>query len=360
MKVVIAGGGTGGHLYPGIALAETFLKLQAETQILFIGTSQGIGSSPIPKKGFLFETVAATGFVGKGILARVKAIGAIPIGLLQALKILKNFGPQLVIGIGGYVAVPVMLAATLLRIKRVILEPNVVPGLVNKMVAPLCHLVVTAFEASNDKLYSTKIQRLGIPVRPEITQAKPPRQKEDIQTLLILGGSQGAKSINRAMIESLPFLAEKKSQLSIIHQTGKSDFESIQTEYDQAKFNAKVSPFIDDMASAYSEADLIISRAGAGTLSEIGVVGKPALLIPFPYAGGHQIENAKAFVAIGAAVMVLDQDLRGERLAALILSLLSESVRLENMALAAKTQGKPKAAEEIVTQCIALATDRRI
>ncbi len=354
MKVVIAGGGTGGHLYPGIALAQTFMNLQPETQILFIGTSQGIGSSPIPQKGFLFETVTATGFVGKGVFARLKSILSIPAGLSQSLRILKQFRPQLVIGIGGYVAVPVMLAATRLRIKRVILEPNVMPGLVNKLVAPLCHLVVTTFEASSKQLRSKHIQRLGIPIRPEITQAHSFQKKEGIQTLVILGGSQGSHSINQTMIAALPFLRDEKDRLEIIHQTGNKDYDKVRASYNQAAFKAEVSPFIDDMGPVYAKADLMISRAGAGTLSEIGVTGKPSLLIPFPHAGGHQIENAKAFISAGASEMILDQNLSGQGLAKKIMTLLNDPGKLQKMGTAAKRQGNAHAAEDIAKASIAL------
>lgn len=360
MKVVIAGGGTGGHLYPGIALAETFLRVQSETEILFIGTSHGIGASPIPKKGFRFEMVMASGFVGKGFKAKLKSLLLIPLGLRQSLGILKTFGPQLVIGIGGYVAVPVILAAALLGIKRVILEPNVMPGLVNKITAPLSHLIITAFEASNRNLPSQKIRRLGIPVRPEITKPAAFQKNGETQTLLILGGSQGAHSINHAMTAALDFLKDKQQTLAVIHQTGKSDLEKVREAYDQAGFSAEVAAFIDDMATVYAKADLVISRAGAGTLSEIALIGKPTLLIPFPYAAGHQIENARAFADTGAAEMILDQELTGERLANTITTLLSNPARLKKMGLAAKQQGNPNAAEDIVKTCIALVNAERI
>ncbi len=356
MKVVITGGGTGGHLYPGIALAETFMKIQPETQILFIGTSHGIGSSPIPQKGFLYETVTATGFVGKGLFSRMKSILSIPVGLTQSLQILKRFGPQLVIGIGGYVAVPVMLAASLLKIKRVILEPNVLPGLVNKIVAPICHLVVTTFEASHPGLHSKRIKRLGIPIRPEITTAVQPEKKEGHQTLLILGGSQGAHAINRAMTNVLPFLSHQRTRLTIIHQTGKNDHETVSSAYENAGFHAEVHPFIEDMGVAYARADLIISRAGAGTLSELGVTGKPSILIPFPFAGGHQIENAKAFVTAGASLMILEKELSGESFSKTITNLLSDSEKLHQMSTAARRQGNPNAAEDIVNASLGLVT----
>lgn len=354
MRIVIAGGGTGGHLYPGIALAETFSKRQTETQILFISTTQGIGTSLISKSGFQLETITASGFIGKGLSGKLKSLLSIPQGLGQSLGILKRFRPQLVISVGGYVAVPIMLAATLLRVKRVILEPNVMPGLVNKITAPLSHLVVTTFEASNQHLPHHKIKRLGIPVRPEIIHATPIQKNSAMLTLLILGGSQGAHSINQAVIDALPFLKKATQPLSIIHQTGKSDCETVGAAYKKAGFQAEVIAFINDMARAYSRADLIISRAGAGTLSEIAAIGLPSIMIPFPYAAGHQIANAKAFSKIGAAEMILDQDLRGKGLAETILSLSADPVRLKKMGEAALQHGNPNAAEDIVNTCITL------
>lgn len=354
MRIVIAGGGTGGHLYPGIALAETFSKCQTRTQILFIGTTQGIGTSLISKSGFQLETVTASGFIGKGLSGKLKSLLSIPQGLGQSLGILKKFRPQLVISVGGYVAVPVMLAATLLRMKRVILEPNVMPGLVNKITAPLAHLVVTTFEASDRHLPHHKIKRLGIPVRPEIMHATPIKKNNTTLTLLILGGSQGAHSINRAMMDALPFLKKATQALSITHQTGKSDCKTVEAAYKKAGFQAEVTAFIDDMAGAYSRADLIISRAGAGTLAEIAVIGKASIMIPFPYAAGHQIANANAFSEIGAAEMILDQDLCGEGLAETILSLHADPVRLKKMGEAALQHGNPNAAEDIVKLCTTL------
>ena len=355
MRIVIAGGGTGGHLYPGIALAETFQRLRSEAKILFIGTTHGIGARPTQQEGFVFETVAASGFVGLGIGGRIKSLFAIPLGLIASIKALKRFSPQLVIGMGGYVTGPVLLAAILLRIKRVILEPNVVPGMANRFIAPYAHLIFTAFEESRPRLRSDKIRRLGVPVRPEIISAK--RVSKDghaTPTLLILGGSQGAHAINQSMIEALPFLAAGRLTLSIIHQTGKSDRDWVQAAYRHADLQAEAHAFIDDMAGAYSKADLIVSRAGAGTLSELAVLGKPSLLIPFPYAAAHQEENAAAFVSAGASVMIRDRELSGAGLAKTILSLLSDSKKLAKMGVAAKGQGRPKAAEEIVRACLEL------
>lgn len=355
MRVVIAGGGTGGHLYPGIALAETFIKLRSEAKVLFVGTARGIGDNPLLKKGYRFEAISSKGFIGKGLGGRVASLLAVPKGLIESIRILSRFSPQIVIGIGGYSAGPVLLAAILLRIKRVILEPNVVPGLSNRLVAPFCHMVVTAFEASSARLHSTRIRRLGIPVRPEIGTVKASyNSKKERPTLLILGGSQGAHSINRTMIVALPLLKTLKNPPFIIHQTGKRDFEKTQDAYKTEQYKADVLEFIDDMAVAYSNADLVISRAGAGTLSELAIAGKASILIPFPHAGGHQEENALAFVKAGAATLLLDKDLNSPKLTALIRSHISAPAQLEKMAAASKKQGNKDAAKDIVIACLSL------
>jgi UDP-N-acetylglucosamine--N-acetylmuramyl-(pentapeptide) pyrophosphoryl-undecaprenol N-acetylglucosamine transferase len=368
VKVVIAGGGTGGHLYPGIALAQTFQKVESNAKILFVGTAQGMEAKLLPEKGFSFAAISAKGFVGKGWMGRIKSLFLVPVGLFQSISILRDFSPQLVIGIGGYAAGPVLLAAVLLKIKRVILEPNLVPGLANQLIAPWVDLAVIAFEETRAYLKTKRFLRAGVPVRPEIVHVgATPRGRPDggqaqgpapTKTLLILGGSQGAQSINRAMVAALPFLenggATHASPLQIIHQTGKRDWEEVKAAYERTKISARVEPFIHDMAAIYAAADLVISRAGAGTLSELGAVGKPSILIPYPLATGHQEKNAAAFVSAGAAEMILDRDLDGRRLAERITFLLSDPRRLSEMSDAARRQGHPRSAEEIVEACFEL------
>ncbi|MFQ5596544.1 MAG: undecaprenyldiphospho-muramoylpentapeptide beta-N-acetylglucosaminyltransferase [Nitrospiria bacterium] len=354
MRVVIAGGGTGGHLFPGIALADAFRQIAADVSILFVGTSKGLGDAPLLGRHHRFETVSAAGFIGKGFIGRMKSLLSIPIALYQSIRILRRFSPQLVIGMGGYAAGPVLLASVLLRLKRVILEPNVVPGLSNRLIAPFCHIVFTAFEETRHRLRAHTIQRLGMPVRPEIVDAKPAQNRQAGHTLLVLGGSQGAHSINGAMMTALPSLEALNESLFIIHQTGEKDQAAVRSAYQAAGFAAEVTAFIDDMAAAYMASDLVVSRAGAGTLSELAVLGKASLLIPFPYAAGHQEENAAAFVAAGAAVMLYDRALSGSRTALEIRNLLSDAKRRREMETAAKQQGNVNAAEAIVNACLGL------
>ncbi|MFQ5579282.1 MAG: undecaprenyldiphospho-muramoylpentapeptide beta-N-acetylglucosaminyltransferase [Nitrospiria bacterium] len=360
MRVVIAGGGTGGHLYPGIALAETFKKLKEDMTVLFIGTAHGMGPKIISEKGFPFEVISAKGFVGKGWVSRIKSIGMIPLGLMQSVLILRRFSPQLVVGIGGYAAGPILLAAVLLRIKRVILEPNRVPGMANKLIAPYADLAFVAFDELRETLGTRVVRSLGVPVRPEITNAErqvsssAPDAGGDTLVLLILGGSQGAHSINQAMIKALPLLGKLKDRLFIIHQTGNLDCDETRDVYAKTGFKSHVVPFVEDMAEAYAKADLVLSRAGAGTLSELAAIGLPSLLVPFPFAEGHQEKNAEAFAAAGASEMILDRQLSGIRLAERLELLFSDPNKLQEMGTAARRRGHPDSAEKIVRECFCL------
>ncbi len=349
MKIVVAAGGTGGHLYPAVTLAKAFMQFESDTQILFIGTASGIEAKLVPEYGFAFACISAKGYVGKGLVKKAFALLLVAVGFFQSLCLLIRFSPQLVIGIGGYAAFPVLLAALTLKTKRVILEPNVVPGLSNRLLASYVDLVVIAFEESRAYFQTEKIRCLGSPVRQEILQASRTSSDRAMKTLLVLGGSQGSHAINRAMIGALPRLLSQS--LRVIHQTGSKDFDEVAAAYDRVGLSGQVSPFISEMAEAYAAADLVVCRAGAGTLSELAAVGKPSLLIPFPYAGGHQEKNAACFVSAGAAEMIKDQELDGPVLAERILLLLLDPERLATMGDAARRRGHPRSAEEIVKVC---------
>jgi len=359
MNIVIAGGGTGGHLYPCLALANTFMKREAKTAILFIGTAAGIEARVVPSQGFQFKSISAQGFVGKPVLGKVRALLFVLSGMFQSISHLKKFSPDLVIGIGGYTAGPVMMATFFLRIKRVILEPNLIPGVMNKVLAPFVHLTVTAFEETKHFLRARNIACLGVPVRAGILGigrgrkiSAPTEKTRSSFTLLILGGSQGAHAINQALIHAMPFL--EKTPITMLHQTGEKDWAEVTAAYAKHKINARVFKFIENMAEAYAASDFVISRAGAGTLSELAVVGLPSLLIPFPYAKGHQEKNAAPFVNAGAAEMILDKDLTGEKIAGRISAWVNDPHQLSAMAEAARGLGHPDAANEIVSACFLL------
>lgn len=349
-RLIVACGGTGGHLYPGIAVSNAFLSNDPKVKILFVGTENGMESRIIPEKGFAFAAVAASGFVGKGMVGRVLALLRVFRGLIQAITLLRRFAPHLVIGVGGYASVPVILAAALLHTPRVILEPNVRPGLANRVLAPFCSLIVVAFNGSRRYLRSQKVKVLGVPIRPELLHLQRKVEK-GYQALLILGGSQGASAINGAVVGSLPLLAGREENLVIIHQTGEKDFESVQAAYKRSGFRARVKPFIREMDEVYAEADLVVSRSGAATLAELTTIGLPSIQIPFPYAAGHQEDNAREIEAFGGARILLQEDLTSERLSEVIQSLLDDPALLVKMGEAARRLGKPRAAEEIVAEC---------
>jgi UDP-N-acetylglucosamine--N-acetylmuramyl-(pentapeptide) pyrophosphoryl-undecaprenol N-acetylglucosamine transferase len=356
MNIVIAGGGSGGHLYPCLALANMFIKREAKTKLLFIGTAAGMEARIVSNQGFQFKPIFAQGFVGKKVLGKLRALCYMAAGLFQAISHLNQFAPDLVIGIGGYTSGPVMMAAFILRIKRVILEPNLIPGMMNTVLAPFVHLTVTAFEETKDNLRARNIACLGAPVRAEILGIVRNSRRFIPPTVLILGGSQGAHSINQALIHALPFL--KNTPIAVQHQTGEKDYDEVAAAYAKYKITAQIFKFIENMAKAYAESDFVISRAGAVTLAELSSVGLPALLIPFPYAKAHQEKNADIFVKAGAAEMILDKDLTGEKIAGKILSWGNNPIKLSAMAEASKKMGHPHAAEEIVSACFSLIKEK--
>ena len=356
-RLVVACGGTGGHLYPGIAVARAFQKANPKMDVLFVGTAAGMESRVVPRQGFRFEAVASSGFLGKGILDRIKSLGRVSRGIFQAMGILRRTSPQIVVGVGGYASVPAILGAALLRIPRVILEPNVRPGLANRVMAPFCSLVIAAFEGTRKHLGSNRVAVLGVPIRPELIDLTRKTEKKG-WTLLILGGSQGARAINGAVVEMGPILKERDLDLTIIHQTGKSDVEMARKAYSDAGLPARVEPFIEDMAAVYAEADLVIARSGAATVAELAVVGLPSILIPFPYAAGHQEDNARELEGAGGARVVLQGDLTAESLAKEVLSLLGDPAALREMGEAARRLGKPRAAEAIVEACEKLVKEK--
>ncbi len=353
MRVMIAGGGTGGHVYPGIALAREFQRQAAGTEILFVGTEKGLEARLLPREGFRLSTIRIRGLVGKGWVGGLLALLRLPIACWDAARLLSRFKPDLVIGSGGYASGPVILMAWLKRRKRVILETNLMPGLTNRFLAPLADLVVLAWEGSKAYLSGRQIRLLGSPIRRELLKAPPVSSPK--KTIVLLGGSQGAHALNIAMLEAVDHFGFFKDEIEIIHQTGLEDYERVREAYGQKGIRARVEPFIQDMATVYQQATVLISRAGATTLAEITACGKPSILIPFPHAaGGHQELNARALEAAEAALVIRQEDLSGPFLAQLILDLLMDTERLERMSKASRQLGRRDAAEKIVEACLEL------
>jgi UDP-N-acetylglucosamine--N-acetylmuramyl-(pentapeptide) pyrophosphoryl-undecaprenol N-acetylglucosamine transferase len=354
-KVVIAGGGTGGHLFPGIALAEEFTRRKEGWEVIFIGTGKGLEQRVLSRWGFELMTIPAAPLKGRSWWGKAVSFSTLFRGAWSSAIILRRLSPRLVIGLGGYSAGAVVLAAYLLGIKRVIQEQNVQPGFTNRMASRFAQRVFLSWAEGARFFPAAKVRVTGNPLRQGVLEGRGKKRGEKGFTLLILGGSQGATAINRGMMEVLPALATIKKDLRIIHQTGAADCQRVREGYEKAGLEASVHPFIDEMAPCYREARLAICRAGAATITELCAWGRASILIPYPYAADdHQRKNALALVQQGAGRMIPDAELSGERLAQEILSLYHDRQALNEMEQAAAALGQPDAAARIVDECYQL------
>jgi UDP-N-acetylglucosamine--N-acetylmuramyl-(pentapeptide) pyrophosphoryl-undecaprenol N-acetylglucosamine transferase len=352
MRVILAGGGTGGHLFPGLAVAREFQLRDAMTEILFIGTSQGIEARVLPQEGVALELLSVRGLKGRGLRGALEALYGIPASLLRSLSIIGRFRPQIIIGLGGYSSGPFVLAGKLRGIRCAIMEQNLRPGFTNKILARLVDRVFTSYPESAEFFLGAHVVETGNPVR---WRKLPEVEKSHKLTLLIFGGSLGAHRINIAALDALAKLGDLSARIRIIHQTGQADLSMIKDAYASLPFEAEITPFIEKMDEAYAAADLVLCRAGATTVAELTAFGKAAILVPFPYAiYDHQRANAQALAQRGAAEMILDQELTGDSLAERIRNLASSAARLNGMAAAARLLGRPEAAARIVDECYAL------
>ena len=356
MRIIIAAGGTGGHLYPGLALAREFARQVPGSEVIFVGTTRGIETKVVAREGFELVMIKAQGVMGKGIAGGVQGLAMLPVGLAQCLALCRERRPDLVLGIGGYTSPPLILAACLLGIKRAILEPNAHPGMANRALSPFASMVFVTFDDTVSFFGADKTRVVGTPIRREFLEEPAVAAKGQGPTLLVFGGSQGARSINRAMIATVPQLIAACPTLSIIHQTGERDFKEVAEVYRRVwpadRMTPEVVPFLYDMPRAFRQADLIVSRAGATTVAELTACGKPAILIPFPHAiYAHQEQNARVLERAGAAWVIRDSGLTGEVLAEAISSLLANPVRLTEMGQNSKALGRADSAEQVVRAC---------
>ncbi|MDI7258697.1 MAG: undecaprenyldiphospho-muramoylpentapeptide beta-N-acetylglucosaminyltransferase [Thermodesulfobacteriota bacterium] len=355
MKCVIAGGGTGGHLFPGMGIAEAFVEREMENEVLFIGTEKGIEARVLAGGRFPLRMIHAMPIKGRSLTGKLKALWTLPKAISEASAILKEYQPQFVLGVGGYASGPALLAAFFLRMNRAIHEQNVIPGMTNRVLKWFSQRIFISFEETKRYFPEKKTIVTGNPIRREIAACVPSREIEDRFTILIFGGSAGAHRINLAMMGALTSLQGLKSSLRFIHQTGKEDFDFVSKGYQEKGFENQVRPFIDEMASCYRMADLVICRAGASTVAELAVCGKASILIPYPYAAhNHQWMNARRLVDRGAAKMILDEELNGPLLSETILHLYHHPEERKRMEGAIRKVGRPGAAEEIVDHCYVL------
>ncbi len=354
---MIAGGGTGGHLFPALALAEAFQERDPENRVLFVGSRRGLEATVLPREGYSFRAIECASLKGKSLWGKFRSLAAIPRSLIQSWLLIRSFKPDLVLGVGGYASGPVVLTAWAMGVKTAVQEQNAFPGLSNRILGKGVDRVFISFADSDRHFPGGKAVLTGNPVRKMIGQKKSgERQKPHGPfTLLVFGGSQGAHHLNQVMGGALLHLGDLKDRLRVIHQTGQKDFNEVQQAYQREGVKAEVWPFIYDMDRAYAAADLILCRAGATTLSEVMAMGKPAILVPYPYAANdHQTLNARTLADAGAAWMVSNGDLTGAYLGGILQELSGDPGRLKAMGDRAAALARPDAARTIVNSCYEL------
>ncbi len=358
LRVVVAGGGTGGHLYPGIAVAREIVRQRPGSVVTFAGTARGIESRVVPREGFELDLIRSGGLKGKNVGQRLKGLSLLPLSAMDAWRVVSRRRPHLVIGVGGYSSGPVVALAALRRVPTLLLEQNAVPGLTNRLLAPLVRQAAVTYDTTLP-FFRGKGFVAGNPVRAEfLAQTDHDGSSAPARALrvLIFGGSQGAHAINVACVEAAPKLAAAPTPLAVVHQTGERDLAMVRQGYERAGLAARVEPFLFEMDREMRAAELVVCRAGATTLAEITAAGKPAILVPLPTAtDDHQRKNAQVLAQAGAAELIDQTDLSGNRLAVRIFALAADAEGRQRMSEAAQRLARPDAARVIAARAITLA-----
>lgn len=343
MKFVMAGGGTGGHVIPALAVARELQRRGHEP--VFFGTRTGYESRLVPAAGFPLEIIEIGGLNRVGLAQRLRSLVQLPLSTLRVWRWIGQHRPGAVFSMGGYVAGPVVLAAVLRGLPLIAMEPNAVPGMTNRKAAKWIRRALVSFEETARFFPPGHTEVTGVPVRSEFFSA-PPAGSRDRFTILVTGGSQGSRTLNNAGRDSWPLFAQSGLRLRIVHQAGRGQAAALQDAFRQCGLDGEVVEFIQDMPAAFAAADLVVSRSGASTVSELAAAGRPSLLVPFPFAADdHQLRNAEAMVAGGAASLVPDAEMNGQRLFDEVRRLLEDRDRLRDMAESARRMGRPGAAE---------------
>ena len=350
LRVIIAGGGTGGHLFPGVAVAREIEKRCEAVRIQFVIGRRKMESEILTRLGFPHCTIHVEGIKSRGWEKGILALLKLPYSFFQSFSILKRFSPHLVLGLGGYSAGPVCMAARIMRIPTAIHEQNSFPGITNRLLCRIVNRVFISFEVSRKRFPGGILYLTGNPIREELLAEKDTyKQTNERFTILVMGGSLGARAINRAFVAALGILREKGKEPLVIHQSGKTDYGRVIEDYDRRGLAGDIMPFIEDMAKAYNQAHLVVSRSGAMTVSELAALGKPSILVPYPFAANrHQEINALMLVQAGGAEMILEKDLSGESLSELLMKYMDDRSALEKMGKQAAKIGRRDAAEVIV------------
>lgn len=347
MKLLIAGGGTGGHVFPAMAIAQEWLSRGTGREVVLVGTQRGIEMKLVPQAGLPLETLRVAGLKGKGGATLLKNLAMLVPAMLDARRVLQKHKPVAAFGVGGYAAGPMLLAAWLGRVPNVIFEPNAEPGFTNKVLARISKRIATGYEISA-QIWGDKAIVTGCPVRPEFFSIAP-RKLEKPFRLLITGGSQGALPINRVFVDAMGRLAGRKNELAIVHQTGERDYNAVRTAYARREIHAELVPFLTNMAERFAWADVIVCRAGAITAAEVAAAGRAAIFIPFGRAtDSHQLRNAQEMARACAGRLISETELTAEKLTAEIFSLLDQPHEIQKLSTAARGLARPNAARDIV------------
>ncbi|HEX5068757.1 MAG TPA: undecaprenyldiphospho-muramoylpentapeptide beta-N-acetylglucosaminyltransferase [Vicinamibacterales bacterium] len=369
MTLLIAGGGTGGHLYPGIAVARELLRRMPDARVSFVGTARGLEARVVPREGFELDLIRSAGLKGKSLIARARGAALVPVGFAEAWRIIARRRPDVVMGVGGFSSGPVVMSAAMRRVPTMVLEQNAMPGLTNRLLAPWVRAAAVTYEQTLS-FFGQRGFVSGNPVReaffrppspagfggPSPRGFGGPAPAGTSGRLLVVGGSQGAHAINVAMTAAAARIFQRQPALSLVHQTGPRDLAMVRQQYERAGIRARAEAFFDEMADEMAAADLVISRAGATTLAELAAAGRPALLVPFPAAtDDHQRRNADVLVRAGAAAMIEERHLSADRLAETAAELLADPERRDRMSAAMRTFARPDAASRIVDRLIELA-----
>src|SRR5579859_3058077 len=347
MKLLIAGGGTGGHVFPALAIAREWMSRGSERDVVLVGTQRGIEMKLVPQAGLPLETLRVAGLKGKGGATLARNLAMLGSGLSDAFDVLRKHKPVAAFGVGGYAAGPMMLATWIRGVPNIIFEPNAEPGFTNRVLAKISTRIATGYEVSA-RTWGAKAQVTGCPVRAEFFSIAPRTPQKPFR-LLITGGSQGALIINRTVVDAMDTLATRKADLAIVHQTGERDYNAVRTAYARRDFPAEVAPFLSNMAERFAWADLVVCRAGAITAAEIAASGRAAIFIPFGHAtDSHQLRNAQEMARAGAGRVIAESELTPERLCREIFSLLDQPGEIERQSGAARSLARPNAARDIV------------
>jgi len=355
-RFLIAGGGTAGHLFPGISVARELERRFKGTEILFIVGRRKMESDLLTHYGYRVKAIDVEGLKGRGWKKGITVVFKLPGSVTQSLSVIREFSPRLVLGMGGYSAGPICLAARLMRVPTAIHEQNSYPGLTNRLLSRIVDRVFISFEESRVHLKAKSITLTGNPVRRELfSELNVPTENRKVFTILVVGGSQGAKAINEVFAEALVHLNAKGKHPRVIHQTGQLDYARAVQDYRKRGLKAAVLPFIRNMTAAYQQADLVVSRAGATTIFELAALGKPSVLIPYPYATNqHQEMNARSLVQAGGAEMLHQSGLTAEILSKLLVEYMDNPSALKAMGKRARKMGRPDAVKDIVDQLVAM------